>query len=58
MKKSEAIYLAGNITKLANLLKITKSAVSQWSDDIPELRALQLEKLVNDKSENYSIKAK
>ncbi|PAV08854.1 hypothetical protein CBG25_03630 [Arsenophonus sp. ENCA] len=50
MKKSEAIYFAGNKTNLAKLLKITKSAVSQWGDDIPELRALQLEKLVNDKN--------
>lgn len=48
MKKTEAIKIAGGKAKLARLLNVTKGAVSQWGDMIPELRALQLEKLVND----------
>lgn len=47
MKKTEAIKIAGGKAKLARLLNVTKGAVSQWGDMIPELRALQLEKLVN-----------
>ncbi|MCS6037351.1 Cro/CI family transcriptional regulator [Klebsiella pneumoniae subsp. pneumoniae] len=46
MKKSKAIELAGSKAKLARLLKVSKGAVSQWGDEIPELRALQLEKLL------------
>ncbi len=45
MKKVEAIALVGSKAKLARLLGISKGAVSQWKDDIPELRELQLEKL-------------
>lgn len=47
MKKSEAIKIAGGKAKLARLLNVTKGAVSQWGDEIPELRALQLEKLAS-----------
>lgn len=46
MKKTKAIELAGSKAKLAKLLNVSKGAVSQWGDDIPELRALQLEKIV------------
>lgn len=46
MKKEDAITLAGGKAKLARLLKVTKGAVSQWGDQIPELRALQLEKII------------
>lgn len=46
MKKTRAIELAGSKAKLARLLKVSKGAVSQWGDEIPELRALQLEKLL------------
>jgi DNA-binding transcriptional regulator YdaS (Cro superfamily) len=47
MKKTRAIELAGSKAKLARLLKVSKGAVSQWGDEIPELRALQLEKLLS-----------
>lgn len=51
MKKSEAIRCAGGKAKLARLLNVSKGAVSQWGEEIPELRALQLEKLLRkDKS--------
>ncbi|EFG9414021.1 helix-turn-helix domain-containing protein [Escherichia coli] len=50
MKKAEAIELAGSKAKLARLLKISKGAVSQWGEEIPELRALQLEKILEQKN--------
>lgn len=50
MKKSKAIELAGGKARLARLLKVTKAAVSQWGEEIPELRALQLEKMLSKKS--------
>lgn len=47
MKKSTAIELAGSRRKLARLFGISGSAVSQWGEDIPPLRAFQLrEKLL------------
>ncbi|MGK4422886.1 Cro/CI family transcriptional regulator [Yersinia enterocolitica] len=46
MKKSEAIKLAGGKAKLARMLRVTKAAVSQWGEQIPELRELQLDKIL------------
>ncbi|EIZ2108914.1 helix-turn-helix domain-containing protein [Salmonella enterica] len=57
MKKVKALELAGSPAKLARLLKVSKSAVSQWGDDIPELRALQLEKLLAKKMQASADKA-
>jgi hypothetical protein len=45
MDKQKAIELAGSAKALADIFGITESAVSQWGDEIPELRVLQLEKL-------------
>ena len=42
MKTETAIQLAGNVKKLAEILVITSSAISQWGDDIPETRVWQL----------------
>ncbi|EES3796034.1 TPA: Cro/Cl family transcriptional regulator [Escherichia coli] len=50
MKKAEAIELAGSKAKLARLLKVSKGAVSQWGEEIPELRSLQLEKILEQKN--------
>lgn len=36
MKKREAAKVFGNQSKLAKALKISKSAVSQWPEDLPE----------------------
>lgn len=55
MKKTKAIELAGSKAKLARLLKVSKGAVSQWGDDIPELRALQLGKILR---KNSAVKQK
>ncbi|EJW5532091.1 helix-turn-helix domain-containing protein [Salmonella enterica] len=57
MKKTKAIELAGSQAKLARLLKVSKGAVSQWGDDIPELRALQLEKILAKKAPAPADKA-
>ncbi|WP_072092125.1 Cro/CI family transcriptional regulator [Trabulsiella odontotermitis] len=57
MKKTKAIELAGSKANLARLLKVSKGAVSQWGDEIPELRALQLEKLLADKKSPATQKA-
>lgn len=45
MTKSDAVKYFGNVSRLAAALNISQAAVSQWNDDIPELRAHQLEKL-------------
>ncbi|HFW3714902.1 TPA: Cro/CI family transcriptional regulator [Salmonella enterica subsp. enterica serovar 6,7:y:-] len=50
MKKIKAIEFAGSKAELARLLKVSKAAVSQWGDEIPELRALQLEKILEKKT--------
>lgn len=57
MKKSDAISVVGSKAKLARLLKVTKGAVSQWGEDLPELRALQLEKLLKTKKSQPKQKA-
>jgi len=44
MTKEEAIKRAGSAQKLAQILGISHSAVSQW-DEIPELRLFQLKVL-------------
>ncbi|WLQ15392.1 Cro/CI family transcriptional regulator [Hahella aquimaris] len=49
MKKAEAVQYFGSQQALANVLKLHKSAISQWGDTIPELRAFQLERLTNGK---------
>lgn len=45
MKTNHAIELAGSAAALAALFGITPSAVSQWGDEIPELRQYQLKKM-------------
>ena len=45
MKTLDACHLAGSAAKLAALLGITKSAVSQWGEDVPEMRVFQLKVL-------------
>jgi transcriptional repressor of cell division inhibition gene dicB len=45
MKTKQAISYFGNKLKLAKALNVSKSAISQWGDDVPELRAYQIERL-------------
>jgi transcriptional repressor of cell division inhibition gene dicB len=43
MKKRDVVEYFGSITKAAEALKINSQAISQWPDDVPELRAYQIE---------------
>ena len=45
MKTQDAITHAGGSLKLAQLLKLTSGAISQWGDYPPENRQLQLERI-------------
>ncbi|MEL4390664.1 Cro/CI family transcriptional regulator [Shewanella xiamenensis] len=47
MKTKDAISHFGNKLKLAEALSVTKSAISQWGADVPELRAYQIERLTH-----------
>jgi len=49
MKTKDAITHFGNKAKLAKALNISKSAITQWPDDVPALRAFQIERLTNGK---------
>jgi DNA-binding transcriptional regulator YdaS (Cro superfamily) len=48
MTKSELIRLAGSGRELAKLLGVSYPAVSQWKEQIPELRLRQLKDLKPD----------
>ena len=47
MKTKDAIKHFGNKAKLAKALNISKSAITQWPDDVPALRAFQIERLTD-----------
>lgn len=47
MKTETAIKHFGSATGLAKALEITPGAVSQWGDQVPQLRSLQIEKITN-----------
>ena len=49
MRTKDAILHFGNKLKLAQALEISKSAISQWGDEVPELRAYQIERLTGGK---------
>ena len=41
MKTKQAIELAGSVIKLATLLGITRMAIYQWGEDVPQARLWQ-----------------
>lgn len=47
MKKNSAIKYFGSSSELANQLNISKQSISQWGDDVPRLRAFEIERLTN-----------
>lgn len=47
MYKAVAIAHFGNTVKLAKILGITSSSITQWGEIIPEKQALKLERLTN-----------
>lgn len=58
MKKVDAVEYFGNESKLARALGITKGAVNQWGEIIPELRAVKLDAITKKKLkyEPYTLK--
>ncbi|MBD6945734.1 Cro/CI family transcriptional regulator [Vibrio parahaemolyticus] len=49
MKLNEAIKKVGSKAEICRLLQVSASAVTQWGEDVPELRQYQLEVLTNGK---------
>lgn len=47
MKKAEAIELFGSASALAEAIGITVQAVTQWGEDVPELRAYQIKAVLS-----------
>ncbi|MGL6122109.1 MAG: Cro/CI family transcriptional regulator [Shewanella sp.] len=45
MKKDLAIAHFGSQMKLAKAIGVTQAAISKWPDDVPELRAYQIERV-------------
>ena len=45
MQKTIAIEKAGGVSRLADILGVTRSAVSQWRGDLPPLQAYRLRDL-------------
>lgn len=37
----------GGVVKVASALKIDHSAVSQWGENVPQLRAFEIERITN-----------
>lgn len=46
MKTEDAIKAFGSPKELAAALGITREAIYQWGDDVPELRAYQIRELL------------
>ena len=49
MKKSDVLEFFGSASKAACALGISIAAISQWGDEVPELRAFQIEKITKGK---------
>ena len=49
MRKEDAVNHFGSAKKLADALGITKGSISQWGEDVPLLRAYELEKITGGK---------
>jgi DNA-binding transcriptional regulator YdaS (Cro superfamily) len=49
MKKADAIDFFGSQNNLAKELGITHSAISQWGEDVPPLRAFEIARLTEGK---------
>lgn len=47
MYKKDVLNYYGTLVKLAEILKISPSAISQWKNIIPERQAYRLQRLSN-----------
>lgn len=45
MKKADVIKFYGSASKVAEILAISRAAVSQWPEEVPETSAYKLESL-------------
>ena len=54
MKTAYAIARFGNKNKVAKALKINRSAITQWGNQVPKLRAYEIEEILQ--KENISKK--
>ena len=52
MKKRDAIAVFGSASELARSLGITRQSVSKWSEDVPELRAYQIEEIIDQRRQD------
>ncbi len=55
MKTVDAIAFFKNKNRLAKALGITRCSVSHWGENVPDLRAYQIEKLTNGKLKAPSL---
>lgn len=47
MKKADAIQYFGSQAALGKAVGVSQAAISKWPDDVPKLRAYQIESLTN-----------
>ncbi|MBW0298526.1 Cro/Cl family transcriptional regulator [Shewanella sp. LC6] len=57
MKTSDAVAYFKTKSNLAKQLGITHSSISQWGEEVPELRAFQLERLTGGELKVHADKA-
>ncbi|MBB1389498.1 Cro/Cl family transcriptional regulator [Shewanella sp. SG44-6] len=57
MKKSDVIKFFGGTAATAAALKIKSQSVSGWGEEVPELRAFQIERLTNSELTVHPTKA-
>ncbi len=57
MKTSDAVAFFKTKSNLAKQLGITHSSISQWGQEVPELRAFQLERLTGGELKVHADKA-
>jgi DNA-binding transcriptional regulator YdaS (Cro superfamily) len=54
VKKLEAIRHFGSQQAVADALGLHKSAVSQWGEEVPQLRAFQLKEIIDSRGHKSS----
>lgn len=52
MKKRDAIAIFGSASELARALGIARQSVAKWGDDIPPLRAYQINEIVDQRKDD------
>ena len=49
MKKSEVVAFYGSVRAAAKALGISPAAISQWGEEVPELRAYHIQQITKGK---------